>query len=81
MNVTQPAATQHVPTLERHLGKKLLKRHGRGVEAAAANRHPTSIRVTTSPSFAAFWLVPHRRCRHTAWSPGHPRNTAIHKRN
>ncbi|WP_299723805.1 LysR family transcriptional regulator [uncultured Tateyamaria sp.] len=82
LNVTQPAVTQQVRALEKHLGKKLLKRHGRGVlltddgqilaqylqrgfdelqrgiEAVAANKHPTSVRVTTSSSFAAFWLVP-----------------------
>lgn len=92
MNVTQPAVTQQVRSLERHLGKKLLKRHGRGVlltddgqvlaqylqrgfdelrrgiEAVAANNSPTTVRVTTSPSFAAFWLVP----RVAAFQAAHP---------
>ncbi|WP_299143610.1 LysR family transcriptional regulator [uncultured Tateyamaria sp.] len=92
MNVTQPAVTQQVRALEKHLGKKLLKRHGRGVlltddgqilaqylqrgfdelrrglDAVAANRHPANVRVTTSPSFAAFWLVP----RVAAFQAAHP---------
>lgn len=92
MNVTQPAVTQQVRGLERYLGKKLLKRHGRGVlftddgqilaqhlqrgfdevqrgvDAVAAHKPPATVRVTTSPSFAAFWLVP----RVAAFQAAHP---------
>lgn len=89
LNVTQPAVTQQVRALETHLGRKLLKRHGRtvlltdegqilaqhlrrgfdafrdGIKAVARQKGQQTIRVTTSPSFAAFWLVPRVAAFHT----------------
>lgn len=35
LGLTQPAISQHIASLERHLGRKLFRRHSRGVEPTA----------------------------------------------